>query len=133
MGGRLTRGRNYARRGQVLELEVDTGAVTARVQGSRARPYRVRVGVAASEGRAAVLSSLQFACLVQLARAAPAFIATEELADELGLLGANADERTRRVVHRVRQRLIEAGCAPDLLVNVRGQGYRLHAPATHPS
>ncbi|WP_109471937.1 SWIM zinc finger family protein [Ornithinimicrobium cavernae] len=47
IGGRLARGRNYARRGQVLELQLDTGAVTARVQGSRARPYRVRVGVPA--------------------------------------------------------------------------------------
>lgn len=47
MGGRLTRGRNYARRGQVVQMHLDTGAVTATVQGSRARPYRVRVGVAA--------------------------------------------------------------------------------------
>ncbi len=45
MGGRLTRGRNYARRGQVLSLELTAGAVTAAVQGSRARPYRVRIGV----------------------------------------------------------------------------------------
>lgn len=47
LGGRLSRGRNYARRGQVLDLALDTGSVTASVQGSRARPYRVRVGVSA--------------------------------------------------------------------------------------
>jgi uncharacterized Zn finger protein len=47
VGGRLQRGRAYARQGQVIELGVDAGAVTATVQGSRARPYRVRVGLAA--------------------------------------------------------------------------------------
>lgn len=47
MGGRLTRGRNYARRGQVLSLDLAPGVVNAQVQGSRARPYRVRIGIAA--------------------------------------------------------------------------------------
>ncbi|MBO0684470.1 MAG: SWIM zinc finger family protein [Candidatus Dormibacteraeota bacterium] len=44
-GSRLTRGRAYARRGQVLDLSVGTGVVDARVQGSRVRPYRVQVAV----------------------------------------------------------------------------------------
>jgi uncharacterized Zn finger protein len=43
LGGRLTRGKNYARRGQVLSLEIGPGAVVARVQGSRPTPYAVRV------------------------------------------------------------------------------------------
>lgn len=47
MGNRLQRGRNYARRGQVISLEVGTGQVHAEVQGSRAKPYRVRVGITA--------------------------------------------------------------------------------------
>ena len=47
MGNRLQRGRGYARQGQVLSLEVDAGSVTARVQGSRSRPYRVRIGLQA--------------------------------------------------------------------------------------
>jgi uncharacterized Zn finger protein len=47
VGGRLQRGRNYARRGQVISLDVGPGAVTARVQGSRAEPYRVRIGITA--------------------------------------------------------------------------------------
>lgn len=46
IGGRLARGRTYARRGQTVSLAVDAGAATARVQGSAARPYRVRIGVA---------------------------------------------------------------------------------------
>ena len=44
IGGRLTRGRAYARKGQVISLDVTPGEVTASVQGSQARPYRVRIG-----------------------------------------------------------------------------------------
>lgn len=41
--GRLRRGRRYARQGQVLSIEEKPGGVTAEVQGSRRRPYRVEV------------------------------------------------------------------------------------------
>jgi uncharacterized Zn finger protein len=41
--GRLTRGRSYARSGQVMDLRVKPGAVTAKVQGSRPRPYEVLI------------------------------------------------------------------------------------------
>lgn len=47
VGGRLQRGRNYARRGQVVSLDVSAGTVVASVQGSRAKPYRVRIGITA--------------------------------------------------------------------------------------
>ncbi len=47
VGGRLQRGRNYARRGQVISLDVAPGMVSALVQGSRFQPYRVRVGLTA--------------------------------------------------------------------------------------
>jgi uncharacterized Zn finger protein len=43
LGGRLDRGRRYARAGQVLDLQVAAGLVSAWVQGSRVRPYRVRL------------------------------------------------------------------------------------------
>ena len=45
VGGRLERGRNYARRGQVLSMDVTVGMVSALVQGSRVQPYRVRIGL----------------------------------------------------------------------------------------
>jgi uncharacterized Zn finger protein len=45
-GSRLARGRSYARAGQVLDLRVDAGLVTAKVQGSRVRPYAVTIRVA---------------------------------------------------------------------------------------
>ncbi len=42
---RLTRGRSYARSGQVLRLDIGTGHVTAKVQGSRVKPYAVKLTV----------------------------------------------------------------------------------------
>jgi uncharacterized Zn finger protein len=45
MSGRLARGRSYARAGQVLDFQLAQGKVTAQVQGSRPRPYQVRLGV----------------------------------------------------------------------------------------
>ena len=47
VGGRMARGRAYARQGQIISLDVDTGGAVAAVQGSRPRPYAVRVGVSA--------------------------------------------------------------------------------------
>ncbi len=45
MTGRLARGRNYARAGQILDFSLTTGVATARVQGSRPKPYLVRIKV----------------------------------------------------------------------------------------
>jgi uncharacterized Zn finger protein len=45
MASRLARGRSYARAGQVLDFELSQGKVSAQVQGSRVRPYQVRIGV----------------------------------------------------------------------------------------
>ncbi len=47
IGNRLQRGKSYARKGQVISMDVGPGSVTAQVQGSRPRPYRVRIGIAA--------------------------------------------------------------------------------------
>ncbi len=45
VGGRLARGRSYARQGQVLSLDLKPGRVRSRVQGSRVRPYSVELAV----------------------------------------------------------------------------------------
>jgi uncharacterized Zn finger protein len=45
IGSRLGRGRSYARSGQVMNLEIKTGVVTSKVQGSEARPYKVRIEI----------------------------------------------------------------------------------------
>ncbi|MBI3686026.1 MAG: SWIM zinc finger family protein [Actinobacteria bacterium] len=46
LGSRLTRGKRYARQGQVISLDVLPGVVSARVQGSRRTPYKVVIGLA---------------------------------------------------------------------------------------
>jgi uncharacterized Zn finger protein len=45
VGGRLERGRAYARKGQVMDLTIEEGLVRARVQGSRPKPYDVTIRV----------------------------------------------------------------------------------------
>ncbi len=45
LGARLGRGRSYARNGQVLDIKIDKGKVTAKVQGSRPQPYQVAIKV----------------------------------------------------------------------------------------
>ena len=46
-GGRLARGRSYARKGQVMDFALAPGRVTARVQGSRPQPYAVTIDITA--------------------------------------------------------------------------------------
>jgi hypothetical protein len=43
LGGRLVRGRSYARAGQVLDIAIAPGSVSAKVQGSRPTPYSVSI------------------------------------------------------------------------------------------
>ncbi len=43
LGGRMQRGRRYARQGQLVSFDVHPGVVFAQVQGSRQEPYAVRV------------------------------------------------------------------------------------------
>ena len=43
IGARLTRGRSYARNGSVLSIDIASGAVKAKVQGSSATPYKITI------------------------------------------------------------------------------------------
>lgn len=43
LGARLTRGRSYARKGQVISIDIKPGIVRAQVQGSFAKPYDVSI------------------------------------------------------------------------------------------
>lgn len=45
LGARLTRGRSYARQGQVIEIAIEPRGVRAKVQGSRKAPYAVTIAV----------------------------------------------------------------------------------------
>ena len=44
-GNRLDRGKRYVRTGTVIDLKVNKGKVTARVQGSRKTPYKVEIRI----------------------------------------------------------------------------------------
>ncbi|MEU9515734.1 SWIM zinc finger family protein [Micromonospora sp. NPDC048169] len=101
LGSRLTRGRAYARRGQVLRLDVSPGTVTAEVQGSRPRPYPVRIGLAAYPEKTwrrieAELAGQAFFSARLLAGDLPAEL--EELFAEAGapLFPADVDELDQR-------------------------------------
>ena len=43
MGARLDRGRSYARRGQIISIDIEKGIVSAKVQGTRRNPYAVKI------------------------------------------------------------------------------------------
>jgi uncharacterized Zn finger protein len=43
IGARLGRGRSYARKGQVISIEVEKGLVRSKVQGTRSKPYDVTI------------------------------------------------------------------------------------------
>jgi uncharacterized Zn finger protein len=45
MGARLSRGKSYARKGQVTSIKIETGLVRAKVQGSSPKPYSVTIKV----------------------------------------------------------------------------------------
>jgi uncharacterized Zn finger protein len=68
LGGRLARGRIYARQGQVLSIDVNQGVVTARVQGSRPEPYHVKIAVK-------VLSPRQWEHLLEVLAGQALFVA----------------------------------------------------------
>lgn len=75
LGSRLTRGRSYARQGQVLSLRVAAGSVEAVVQGSRRRPYDIWIELA-------VFTDRQWA-RVEGALAEQAFFRAKLLAGEM--------------------------------------------------
>ncbi len=45
MGARLSRGREYAKKGHVLSIQIEEGQVLARVQGSRPKPYEIDIRI----------------------------------------------------------------------------------------
>ena len=50
MGARLSRGKSYARKGQVTSIKIDAGLVRAKVQGSSPTPYSVTIKVRTMTG-----------------------------------------------------------------------------------
>jgi len=99
IGGRLDRGKSYARKGQVASIEIGEGQVDAYVQGTRAEPYQVMISVK-------TISEKQWCKLSKSALAKPIVAASllagempeniEELFQESGasLLPARANDLT---------------------------------------
>ncbi len=58
--GRLSRGRSYAKKGQVLDIIISDGKIVAKVQGSRNKPYRVVIEMQrlSSQGWSLVIEAL---------------------------------------------------------------------------
>jgi uncharacterized Zn finger protein len=81
-GARLTRGRAYARAGNVLDLSVRPGEVAASVQGTREKPYSVTLGID-------VYSPEQWARVERVLMEMPGFVAE--------LLDGRMPERIDRV------------------------------------
>ncbi|MDD1726623.1 MAG: SWIM zinc finger family protein [Methanothrix sp.] len=50
LGARLTRGRSYARKGQVMSISVTAGSVRAKVQGTYPQPYDVTIKLKPLDG-----------------------------------------------------------------------------------
>jgi uncharacterized Zn finger protein len=75
MGTRLTRGRSYARQGQVISIDIEPGIVKAKVQGSQPKPYNVKI-------RLAPLSDQDWEKVTE-AMAAQAIFAAKLLAGEM--------------------------------------------------
>jgi hypothetical protein len=88
LGGRMQRGRRYARQGQLVSFDVEPGLVSARVQGSRNAPYAVAVRFAPLDEtqwlavQREIESSLQFAARL-LAGEVPAEL--ERVFDDAGV------------------------------------------------
>lgn len=66
--GRLSRGRSYARKGQVLNVDVSPGQAAGKVQGSSSRPYKVSINVK-------LLTEQQWAKVVDALIERPLFVA----------------------------------------------------------
>ncbi|HZG92383.1 MAG TPA: SWIM zinc finger family protein [Pseudonocardia sp.] len=87
VGGRLSRGRSYARAGQIVSLDVDAGGAVARVQGSRPTPYRVRIGIPAFGKSEWAAATAALAAEAAHAAALLAGVLPHEIEDVFGSVG----------------------------------------------
>ena len=107
LGPRMERGRRYARSGKVTELLVKAGRLEARVQGSRATPYRVSV-------RSEAASKAQWRSL-ELLFASRLGWAAQLLAGEVpaNLEAAFAEAGVALFPHRWADLQVRCGCPDD--------------------
>jgi uncharacterized Zn finger protein len=97
IGARLQRGRSYARKGQVLSIEIAKGEIKSQVQGSRPKPYDVKIKIKTLPDRdwqklAAALSTQAIYAAKLLAGEMPDEIEQAFMAAELSLFPAKLDD-----------------------------------------
>jgi uncharacterized Zn finger protein len=106
IGARLSRGRSYARSGQVLSIDITKGTVKAKVQGSSSRPYSITIKVKA-------LSDTDWQRLAT-ALAAQAIFAAKLLAGEMPQEIEQAFTEARLSLFPEKLRDLETDCScPD--------------------
>jgi uncharacterized Zn finger protein len=97
IGARLQRGRSYARKGQVLSIEIAKGEIKSQVQGSRPKPYDVKIKIKTLPEKdwrklAATLSTQAIYAAKLLAGEMPDEIEQAFMAAELSLFPAKLDD-----------------------------------------
>ena len=106
IGARISRGRNYARRGQVISVDVSPGEINARVQGSQAKPYSVTIKVKP-------LSEQEWG-KVESAMASKAIFAAKLLAGEMPRNIEEAFSECKVSLLPMRQKDLDSDCScPD--------------------
>lgn len=106
IGARLNRGRSYARKGQVMNVDIDKGSVRAKVQGSSSRPYRITIEIKA-------LSTADWKKLAQ-ALSTEAVFAAKLLAGEMPQEIEQVFARTGLSLFPAKLRDLETDCScPD--------------------
>ena len=106
IGARLDRGRSYARRGQVVSIDIRAGIVKAKVQGSMPKPYNVDI-------KLKPLSAAEWDAVVD-AMAAQAIFAAKLLAGEMPQDIEQAFSAARTSLFPSRHKDLETDCScPD--------------------
>jgi len=106
MGARLDRGRRYARAGQVIRMEIEPGKVTAKVQGSRPKPYSISIDLKP-------LSDRDWDKVLDV-MAAKAIFAAKLLAGEMPKDIEEAFSEAKRPLFPTRERDLDTDCScPD--------------------
>ena len=106
IGARLQRGRAYARKGQVASLKIESGRVTAKVQGSSSSPYRIEINMR-------VLSETDWQKVVT-ALSQKTYVIAKLFAGEMPLEIEESFQQTGLSLFPVRSKDLETDCScPD--------------------
>jgi len=95
---RLTRGKSYARKGQVLSIDIEPGLVSALVQGTRKSPYQIKLGFETVSPEARELLVFRFREHASFAAKLLSGEMPEEMEDAFGEAGVPLFPNRRRIM-----------------------------------